>query len=240
MNPTNQNQPAQTDQEGNPVNNPLAAMRKNEVTICQIRRHPIGLIGVHIMAGLMLLALAAVIFGVLPHVLTDVATSRLLAVGTLVFVLAAALVFGFLAISHKIYWGNSWILTSDSLTQVTQASLFDRQSSQLSLGNLEDVTAEQNGVLAHMFNFGVLRVETAGERSKFVFRYCPNPNLYAQKVLEAREEFEQGKQEAPQQQPQQPQPQAAPAQYQAPTPNPMPPTYQAPDPTAAPNPNQQQ
>ena len=168
-------------------------MRKDEAVIFQIRRHPFGLVGIHITAGLMLLVAAVVIFGVLPHVLTTVATSRIVGIGTLAFVIIAALMFGFLAITHKVYWGNSWILTDDSLTQVTQSSLFDKQSSQLSLGNLEDVTAEQNGILTHMFNFGLLKVETAGERSKFVFLYCPNPNLYAQQILQARENFEQGR-----------------------------------------------
>jgi hypothetical protein len=79
------------------------------------------------------------------------------------------------------------VVTSDSLTQISQTSLFNRQSSQLALVNIEDVTAEQNGILAHMFNYGVIRVETAGERSKFVFTYCPNPNFYAQQILQARE-----------------------------------------------------
>ena len=170
-------------------------MREKETVIFQIRRHPFGLVGIHIMAGLMLLITAVIIYGVLPHILKNVSTSNIVGIGTVVFLIMAALVFGFLAITHKVYWGNSWVLTSDSLTQVTQSSLFDKQSSQLSLGNLEDVTAEQNGIVAHMFNFGVLRVETAGERSKFVFPFCPNPNLYAQKVLGAREEFEQGKRE---------------------------------------------
>src|SRR6202011_6093270 len=93
----------------------------------------------------------------------------------------------------RIYWGNSWIVTSDSVTQVSQTSLFKRQSSQLSLIHLEDVTAEQNGVLAHMFNYGLLRVETAGERSKFTFTFCPNPNFYAREILAAREAFEQNR-----------------------------------------------
>jgi hypothetical protein len=74
---------------------------------------------------------------------------------------------------------------------VQQTALFNKQSSQLSLGNLEDVTVEQNGILTHMFNYGVIKAETAGERSKFTFRYCPNPNLYAQQILNAREQFEQ-------------------------------------------------
>lgn len=185
-------------------------MRPDEVTIFQLRRHPFGLLGIHIVAGMLLLVSAAVLFGVLPQTLTTIPTSRVIGLGSIAFIIIAALVSGFLAITHKVYWGNSWILTSDSLTQVTQVSLFDKQSSQLSLGNLEDVTAEQNGIVAHMFNFGTIRVETAGERSKFFFVYCPNPTMYAQKIIQAREEFEQGRREAPPQNYQQPMPQAPP------------------------------
>ena len=192
-------QPAPTAQPSQaPVTatNPLAAMRKDEAVIFQIRRHPFGLLGIHITAGFMLLGLAVIIYVLLPHFLTSVPHTKLYGIGTLAFVIVAAIMFVFLAITHKVYWGNSWILTSDSLTQVTQSSLFDKQSSQLSLANLEDVTAEQNGPLSHMLNFGVLRVETAGERSKFMFPYCPNPNLYAQQVLQARENFEQGRRDS--------------------------------------------
>jgi hypothetical protein len=87
--------------------------------------------------------------------------------------------------------GNRWIITSDSITQVNQTSLFNKQSSQLSLANLEDITVEQNGIIQSVFGFGTLRAETAGERSKFMFQYCPNPNSYAQQNLNAREQFEQ-------------------------------------------------
>ncbi len=58
------------------------------------------------------------------------------------------------------------------------------------------MTAEQNGILAKMFNYGVLKAETAGEHSKFTFTNCPNPTLYAQQIIQAREEFAQGKHSA--------------------------------------------
>ena len=171
-------------------------MQQNEAVICEIKRHPIGLLGINITAGLFILALAVVLFGVLPNTLTDVTTSKIISLGGLAFVVVTAILFIFIFIAHKVYWGNRWVLTSDSITQVTQTSLFNKQSSQLSLANLEDVTAEQNGIISHMFNFGLLKVETAGEHSKFVFPYCPNPNYYAQCVLKAREEFEQGLRES--------------------------------------------
>ncbi|MEO7364633.1 MAG: hypothetical protein ABIV43_03990 [Candidatus Saccharimonadales bacterium] len=184
--------PPDTDQTAS-THNPLAAMRKDEVVIFKVRRHPIGLVGIQITAGLILLGIAAIIFGVLPSVLTDVSRTSVIGIGTIAFLVSALVVAGFLLIVSKVYWGNSWILTSDSLTQVVQTSLFSKQSSQLSLANLEDVTAQQNGILPHMFNYGMVKAETAGEHSKFVFLYCPNPNRCAQLILQAREDFEQGK-----------------------------------------------
>jgi hypothetical protein len=41
----------------------------------------------------------------------------------------------------------------------------------------------------HLFNYGTLRVETAGEQSNFNFIYCPRPNAVAKLILEARERY---------------------------------------------------
>jgi len=173
-----------------PINNPLSVMQSGEQVICQIKRHPIGIFPVFILCGFLLI-LSLIMAIAAPHFVTVASHNKVLMLGLLIDLAFSALVLAFVYVANKVYWGNSWILTSDSLTQVIQTSLFDKQSSQLSLGNLEDVTAEQNGVFPHMFHYGVIRVETAGERSKFVFMYCPNPNSYAQQILNARERFEQ-------------------------------------------------
>jgi hypothetical protein len=72
---------------------------------------------------------------------------------------------------------------------VTQGSLFGAQVSALSFENLEDVTVSQRGILPHMFNYGTLNAETAGERSKFLFTYCPDPVEYARKIIDAKEKY---------------------------------------------------
>jgi hypothetical protein len=173
------------------IQNPISVIQPGEQTICEIRRHPIGVIGVYVAAAIVLLVIAVIVFAVAPNFLTVVSRSQVLTFGAIAYVVIAFLTVGFLFIANKVYWGNRWVVTTDSITQITQTSLFNTQSSQLSLGNLEDISAEQNGILTHMFNYGVLKVETAGERSKFQFIYCPNPNEYAQKVIAAREAFEQ-------------------------------------------------
>jgi hypothetical protein len=173
------------------MHNPIASMQPGERNICEVTRHPIGMLGTYLMSGFVLIALAVVAFIVAPKVFSSESRTTITEIGALAFIILAVIVTAFVFVANKVYWGNRWILTTDSLTQITQTSLFSKQSSQLSLGNLEDVTAEQNGILTHMFKYGVLRVETAGERSKFVFLFCPNPDYYAQQILGAREAFEQ-------------------------------------------------
>jgi hypothetical protein len=175
------------------IHNPLSVMEPGERTICEIKRHPIGMLGIYIVTGLLLLVLAVIVFVVLPRVLSSESQSQVTVIGGLVFIVFAVLSLGFVFVTNKVYWGNSWVVTSDSITQITQTGLFDKQSSQLSLADLEDITAEQDGVLAQMFHYGVISAETAAATDKFTFIYCPNPNYYAQQILSAREQFKQNR-----------------------------------------------
>ncbi|HVX47851.1 MAG TPA: PH domain-containing protein [Candidatus Saccharimonadales bacterium] len=192
------------------IHNPLQVMQPGEQNICEVKRHPIGMLGTYFVGGLVIVALAVLLLVILPSAITTSSKSAVTTFGMIVFLLVTCLVVIFVFIANKVYWGNRWVVSSDSVTQISQTSLFHKQSSQLSLGNLEDVTSDQRGILAQMFGYGTLRVETAGERSKFTFPFCPNPNYYAQKILAAREAFEQahhgGKQQpfsAPPQSPEQ-------------------------------------
>jgi len=166
---------------------PLVNLEPGEQMVCEIKRHPFGLIGMYFMAALLIIVLAlAAIF--VPHFFTsiDKQVKLLLLLG---FAIIAAFVFLLIFVSTSIYNKNRWIVTSSNLTEVTQEGLFRRQVSQLSLANLEDVTTNQSGIIQSMFHFGTLRAETAGETSHFVLSFCPNPNGYAQKILAAREAF---------------------------------------------------
>lgn len=187
-------QPAPAPAPAPNVRNPLEAMRPGEQVICEIKRHPIGIYGTYAMAGLLfVVALVAAIAAPMLIKSSSGSTSSLDGIvwGVSGLLILVSLVMLF--VGTKVYWGNRWVVTSDSITQTLQNSLFDVQSSQLSMGNIEDVTVEQDGVFPHMFGYGLLRVETAGEHSKFVFPYCPNPSEYAKKILNTREAFEQGR-----------------------------------------------
>lgn len=172
-------------------NNPISAMQEGEINICEIRRHPIGMLGLYIGTGLFIvLIMGILIFGMRA---LGFDSAQNMQIGAIVVSLLSALALLYLFVENKVYNGNRWIVTSDSLTQIQQTGLFTKQASQLSFDNLEDITSEQNGMLAQMLNYGILTAETAGEHSKFKFLFCPNPNYYAKLILDAREKLAQNK-----------------------------------------------
>ena len=177
-------EPNQTPRER--ISPDLTVMQPGEKTISVIKRHPIGIILIYIMSIIVLVIVALFVFWFLPN-LTSNSSINTLGKIALIFLILLSVISTF--IYTIVYWGNSWILTTDSMTQVTQTSLFNRASSQLSLTDIEDVTAEQRGILQQLINYGQLRLETAGESEKYILNFCPNPNFYAREILAARETF---------------------------------------------------
>jgi len=167
----------------------MVVMQKGERLVATVKRHPIGIVLLYVGAAVAI-AMAALLALVFVPGITDqynidnvrsISVAFLLAV---VFLLAVIV-----GLATTVYWQNEWVITTDSITQISQRGLFTRQVSQLSMDNLEDVTVDQVGLIAKIFNYGTLRAETAGERSKFKFLYCPRPNDYARQILEIHEKF---------------------------------------------------
>jgi uncharacterized membrane protein YdbT with pleckstrin-like domain len=186
MNPTQTPQDLE-DERLQSVHNPLKVMQEGERVLCEIQRHPAGLWGLYFSAALLsLMAItgAALIPTLVPDASTQVREAAAFAV--LILVLIVGL---YTYIARTIYRGNRWVVTSDSITQITQVGLFNKRSSQLNLDNLEDVSADQSGMMQSALGYGTLKVETAGERSKFLFPFCPNPEEYAKKIIAAHEQF---------------------------------------------------
>jgi signal transduction histidine kinase len=108
---------------------------------------------------------------------------------TLATILVLALVVVILVIVTNIYRHNSLIITDKETIQVLQRGVFQVKVSHLSHADIEDITAEQNGLMPTLFNFGTLHIETSGELKNFAFTYCPDPTRYARIVLDARQSF---------------------------------------------------
>jgi membrane protein YdbS with pleckstrin-like domain len=167
----------------------MVILQPGERVVAIIKRHPFGIVSMYVACIIGILVAAGLAFYLLPRLLDKYGTgdANIMVYSGLAIVVAGMVLI--LGIATSVYWQNQWTVTTDSITQITQKSLFTRQVSQLSMDNLEDVTVDQNGIIPHLFNYGTLKVESAGERSKFQFPYCPSPNEYARRILEAHEQF---------------------------------------------------
>ncbi len=159
-----------------------------------VKRHIIGIVFIYIEALAGITALLALVFVLAPDAFKDLSGNSFnLFVGIVFF--AVALLALVLFVATYVYRQSELLVTDKNLVQVLQRSLFNRKVSRLSMSNVEDVTADQRGILATIFNYGTLMIQTAGEMDNFVFIYCPNPNKYAEIVLDARQAYARSIQE---------------------------------------------
>ncbi len=169
----------------------IESLTANETLLFDVRRHPFGLFLLYLQAFVGIFLGLVITIAFMPSLADVIGVSRgtisSIAAAFALFVIAFGLIFVVLA--TRIYRGNQLISSDKNVTQVLQIGLFDRKVSELSMGNIEDVTAQQKGILPTIFNYGELRIETAGEQNNFTFIYCPNPNAYAKAILDARLAF---------------------------------------------------
>lgn len=246
MDPNNQNNQHQLPQPDHAKLDPMVVLRPGERVICEIKRHPFGILSMYF-SGLVAIVVAIVLAAFAPQIIsTGNDISGVALVGAGIVIVGVLLM---LWVATFVYWQNRWVITDDSITQITQDGLFGRRVSQLSMESLEDVTIDKSGIIQTMLNFGTLRAETAGEHSKFMFPFCPDPATYARKILEVHETFIHQSRHQPQAvNPVMPMP-AYGGGYQQPMPQPqqppqsqqMPQQYQQPQQPPAPtDPSQQQ
>lgn len=157
----------------------------NETRVADVRRHPFGLVVIYFQFILATVLAIGLIFYLLPSALGINDTTSNLFIGLLSMVMSV-LGLIFLILATRIYKGNQLIVTDKNVTQVQQIGLFNRRISELTMANIEDVTANITGVFGTIFNFGTIVIETAGEQNNFTFKYCPNPNAYAKAIQDAR------------------------------------------------------
>lgn len=152
--------------------------------ITLIKKHLIGLVFQYLWVIFGTAALFVIAALAAPEFVNDVSGA-----GSLAAVLLIAVVIFILILLTNIYLHNSLVITDKETIQILQRGVFQLKVSHLSHADIEDVTAEQNGLVPTIFNYGTLHIETSGELKNFAFTYCPDPDSRARIVLEARQKF---------------------------------------------------
>lgn len=167
----------------------IESLGPDEQTVVEIRKHPIGIIILYIGAAAGLLGAFGLIFLLVPQLVSAENLDTVNSILGLFAIVGVIFTVLLLLVATYIYQQNRLIITDRNITQVLQRGLFSRQVSELSMANVEDITADQHGIIASIFNYGELRVETAGEQNNFRFNYCPRPNYHGKIVLDARQRY---------------------------------------------------
>ena len=173
---------------------PELNLSPGEYVIQSVRRHPIGLLSIWLVAGfLILITLALLPFyslngtaiatavGIKPSLLP---TAIALTVPDLILAAFFALG-GFIA--TIVYEGNHFYLTNESVIQHVRPSLFHTQTQIINLVNIEDASFDQRGILQQVLNYGTIRLSTQGQETIYHFYFVANPNSVVNAVNDAVE-----------------------------------------------------
>lgn len=176
---------------------PFLNLSEGEFVISAVARHPIGLLQIWAVAGLVLLLIFGAVFllsgggsnSAVPGAQQAV-SPQLLAIPA---VLLAALTLLFAFIATSIYNANKFFLTNESVIQQIQEGLFAKREQTVSLANIEDASFNQHGIMPHLFNYGLLRLSTEGDETTYRFSYASRPQKQIAILNNAVEAFKNGR-----------------------------------------------
>lgn len=111
-------------------------------------------------------------------------------VGTLFWYLAT---FGFVLASFVGWFFNIYIVTNERIVDIDFYYLLYKKFSQAELKKIQDIQYTSGGILAAIFNYGNVVVETAGEFPNINFELVPYPEKVVETIRELTEHKEAGK-----------------------------------------------
>lgn len=161
---------------------------KDEVLLAEIRKHPFGLF-IIVLSGavIALVLLAAVVVLASSSFLSTVGFSDAGPIVVFAGFLLSLFIMGATLINAHLYRNNVVYVTNEKLAQILFITLFNRKLSQLSIGDVQDVTVQQNGFLPNLLGYGTLVVETAGEQQNYTFSFVPKPFETSKVIINAHE-----------------------------------------------------
>ncbi len=165
---------------------------ENEIMVCEIRKHPFGLFLIYAIGTFVTVILFTTMVGGAFFLQGDPLQTgselsnwrpAVVLIGFILSILSIVVT----AIGAYLYKSNILLVTSEKIAQLLYRTIFDRKISQLSIGDVQDVTVKQKGVFAHLFNYGTLTIETSGEQQNYTFTYAPFPYQCSKDIVGAHE-----------------------------------------------------
>lgn len=170
-----------------PDNVRFETQEAEEVVELFLRQHPVVNIP-WILVTFILVTVPVIVFPMLLRISPMEVPGRYLLVGTAFWYLAT---FGY-ALTNFIYWFfNIYIVTNERLVDIDFLYLLYKRFSQAELAKVQDLSYTSGGILAAIFDYGNVSVETAGEAPNLDFEKIPHPEKVVE-TIRALNEAEKG------------------------------------------------
>lgn len=170
---------------------PNLNLSDGEYVISAVKRHPLGLIsiwlGVVVVSGVILMIPLVFQSGVIGLN----ANGALFGSAILIALLVLVVLIG--AVATMVYQANRFFLTNESVIQHIQTSLFSQNDQIVSLGNIEDASYRQVGILQMLFGYGSIRLSTQGDETTYRFSWVSNPKKQIDQLNNTVEAFKNGR-----------------------------------------------
>lgn len=163
-------------------------LEPGEHVLTVVRRSVVGLVAIYVVAFLAVAAITTLFIVLSPGTFKTSSPNISGSLSAIILLSAVLLVLILFTLTY-VYRQSRLLVTDKSLVQIMQKTLFIRKVSRLSMSNVEDVNEEQRGILASLFNYGTLTVQTAGTEDNFIFTLCPDPAQLADRIIEARQVY---------------------------------------------------
>lgn len=85
------------------------------------------------------------------------------------------------------YYLDIWLVTNQRIVSVEQAGLFARTISEQKLYRIQDVSANVQGIIPTLFDYGNVTIQTAGKNEFFIFKEVPRPHQVARNIAKLAE-----------------------------------------------------
>ncbi len=128
--------------------------------------------------------------GIAPALIMVFLISRFMHSGNGFFDLSLAFLFAFLSFTllySLICWLNDdldiVVVTNERVIDITQVTLLDRDTSEASLRQIQDVKGQIKGILGTILTFGTISVRTANDISVFELDHVHRPILNSSKIM---------------------------------------------------------
>lgn len=152
------------------------------------RRHWGSMLGIGCLLVLMMLLPAVLILSfylLSPNFFRGAVWNFVVIIGSIYYLVA--MTFAFLEWINFYY--DIFIFTQDEIIDINQEGFFNRQINQISLVNIQDVSAQVRGFLPTFFGYGDVVAESAGEKTQtYIIDKIPHPMQVADKILELHNE----------------------------------------------------